>query len=1085
MSPKRPLAAMAAALLLFTPIFIFAQATDGNLVGSVYDPSGAGVPKAAVELENVATGVKSATATDTAGQYRFLNVPVGLYHLTVSAPGFTSSKLANIQVSLNANTTRNIALSVGAVTTTVEVVESNVAIDTTTAQIANSYQARQATDLPLAANALGPLNLSLLSAGVASSGGLGLGEGPSIGGQRPRNNSFTIEGVDNNRKDVTGSNLRVPNESVAEMTILQNQFSAEFGHAGGGQFNIVVKGGGNQVHGAVYNYLQNRNLNAVDQENKRIGILENPRFDDNRLGGAVGGPVKKNKLFYFGNFEYNPFGLSGTQASAILGPTADGYNLLQGIQGLSRTNLDILKQYTPAAPRATDVSIVRGVRIPTGELPITIPTFANTYNAVASADYHISDRDQLRGRFLVNRQAGIDPTTSPALPSFTQGRRTRSYAVGLSEFHTFSPTLANELRLGYNRYNDSIPAGNFQYPGLDAFPNIFIEQDLNLQIGPFTDAPQSGVINTYQLIDNLNHTRGAHSWKFGVEGRKYIAPTNFVQRQRGDYNYSNLERYLLDLTPDVLAQRNLGGIPYSGNQINFYWFVQDSWRVRSNLTLNLGIRHEIKGIPEGDKLQALNASSSRAGLLDFRAPTRDNRMFSPRVGIAYSPDASGRTSFRAGFGISYDNNFDNFGTLSKPPQVESTIDDDVTRSDPGYLARGGIRPDRRPQALTAADALSLTSAYIPDQRLPYSIQWNFGIQRALGKDYTFEIRYLGTRGVRLFTQHRINVQETIAGPDDGLPTFLQRPSQADLDRLTRTLPALQAVSHFKREYAAAGLNEQPIVLFDARGNSVYHGMAAELTRRMSNNLLFKSAYTWSNNIDDSTADLFSTLLSPRRPQAFQNLRNERGPSFLDRRQRFTLAWIYDTPWYRASPNWFLKHVLGNYSVSGDYIAESGQPATVQSALDSNLNRDTAGDRAIVNPAGQDGVGSGVTALRNTAGAIVGYLANNTNARYIVAGAGVFPNAGRNTLRMPGINNWDLGLTKKFPIGEHKSFVVRAFFTNFFNHPQYIPGSLNTVIAKDSRTTRNHLNPGHALFNDATRVFSSNARLVQLVARFQF
>ncbi len=1060
-----------------------AQATDGNIVGTIYDSSRASIPDVEMELENTATGVKSRTRADAAGQYRFLNVLVGAYTLTATSQGFTQGRLANLEVMLNRTTTANLTLAVGAVATAVEVVEAVANIDTTTAQITNVYQSRQAIELPLASAGLGPLNLSLLSAGVASSGGLGLGEGPSVGGQRPRNNSFNIEGVDNNRKDVTGSNVRVPNEATAEVTILQNQFSAEFGHAGGGQFNTIIRGGTNAIHGAVYNYFANRNLNAVDEANARQGVLSNPRYDQNRLGASIGGPIRKNKLFYFGNFEYNPLGLASTPASATLTPTEEGYRLLGGIQGISRTNLDVLRQYANPAPRATGTTSVRGVRIPVGELPINIPSYTNTYNTVVSIDYHLSDRDQIRGRYLENRASGIDFVYAPNLPAFTQIRTTHSHALNLSEFHTFSASLTNELRLGYNRYKDNIPAGNFQFPGLDVFPNIQIEQDLNLQLGPFVNAPQSSVINTYQIIDNVNWTRGRHSWKFGAEGRKYIAPTNFIQRERGDYNYSNLERYVLDLTPDVLAERNLGGVPYSGNQINFYWFANDTIRLRPNLTLNLGIRHEYKGIPEGDKLWRLNAGSSRPGVIEFREPRPDKKMLAPRVGLAWSPGTSGLTSVRAGFGIAYDNYFDNFGTNNKPPQLESNVHDDVTRNDPGYLARGGIRPDRRPAALTPAEALASTAGYVPDQRLPYSIQWNLSLQRVFRKDNTVELRYLGTRGVRLFTQHRLNIQAPVTA-ERGLPTFLERPSPADLDRLTLTLPALQAQPFYVPRFAAVGFNRQPIIVFDSRGNSIYHGLAVEATRRFSNNLFFKTAYTWSKTIDDSTADLFSTLLSPRRPQDFQDMRSERARSFLDRAHRLSIAWIYETPWFRKDSNWFKRNLL-NLTVAGTYIAESPQYASVQSALDSNLNRDTAGDRSIVNPAGTDRVGSDVTALRNSAGQIVGYLANDRNARYIRAGLGAFPNGGRNTLPMRGINNWDLTIKKQFSITESKAFEFRAQFYNTFNHPQYTPGSLSTVAAVSSRGTRNHLIPGNALFNDPTRVYSSSPRFVQLAGRFTF
>ncbi len=1084
MRPLMTLGVLFALLSLFTAA-AFGQATDGNVVGVVSDSSGGAIPGATIELENLATGVKTITRTDAQGAYRFNNVPVGLYTLTASNSGFTTTKLERLAIELNKTATANLTLSVGSVATTVEVTEAAATLDTTTAQISTSYQSRQAIDLPISVLPLGAINMSLLSAGVASSGGVGLGEGPSVGGQRPRNNSFNVEGVDNNRKDVTGSNVRVPNEATQEVTILQNQFSAEFGHSGGGQFNTLIKSGGNEIHGSIYEYLQNRNLNAVDELYKRSGITSNPRYDQNRLGGTIGGPIIKNKLFYFGDFEYNPFGQASTPTASTYAPTAAGYSMLSSMSGLSKTNFDILKQYLPAAPVAESgyTTNVLGQDIPLGVLPISFPQYQNTYSWVASIDYNVSDRDQIRGRYIDQKTTGIDPLTSPNLPAFSNNRSTTSKLFNTSWFHTFSPSITNEMRAGYNRYNDNIPVGDYAYPGLDVFPNITIEDDLFLQLGPFPEGPQSSVINTYQVIENLNVNKGRHALKFGAEGRKYIAPNNFVQRSRGDYGYSTVERYLLDLTPDKLAQRNLGGVPYSGNQVNFYWFANDNFRLRQNLTINLGVRYEYKGIPAGDKLQVLNATSSRAGFLEFREPRAQKYNFAPRVGIAWSPGRSGLTSIRAGFGVSYDNLFDNFGTLSKPVQLENTIDDDITQNNPGYLANGGINPSRRPAAISPADAIAFTSTYVPDQKLPYTLSWNFGVQRVFARDYTLEVRYLGTRGVHLFVQDVINRVPLVTG-SSFLPTYMSRPSQSELDSLSLTLDQLNSGSKLLPNWVAAGY-ESPITVFNSRGNNIYHGLATELTRRFSNGLMFKGAYTWSKNIDDSTADLFSTLLSPRRPEDNQNWRAERGRSFLDRTHRLTFSLIYDTPFFSKSDNWFAKNVVGNWTVSPIYTVESPQYATVQSGTDSNLNGDSAGDRVIVNPAGTDKTGSGVTPLANSAGDVVGYLATNPNARYIVAGQGALATGGRNTLPLRGINNWDLTVAKKFSLSETKRIEIRGAFFNVFNHAQYIPGSLNTVQAISSSDTRSHLIPGNPIFNDPTQVYASNSRTIQVIARFVF
>ena len=263
-------------------------------------------------------------------------------------------------------------------------------------------------------------------------------------------------------------------------------------------------------------------------------------------------------------------------------------------------------------------------------------------------------------------------------------------------------------------------------------------------------------------------------------------------------------------------------------------------------------------------------------------------------------------------------------------------------------------------------------------------------------------------------------------------------------------------------------------------------MQTELTRRYASGLLWKAAYTWSKTIDDSTADLFSTILSPRRPQSFQDMRSERSQSFLDRRHRFSFSWVYDAGWFKGDSSWALKNLVGNWNISGVYIYESPQYVTVQSGVDSNLNGDAAGDRAVINIAGDPNLGSGVEALLNSNGDTVGYLALNPNAKYIVAGRGVHPNAGRQTIPTRPINNWDLALRKQFNMTEHMQFQVGAVASNVFNHAQYVPGSVNTVasIGTDA-VDRRFAIPGSPIFMDPTQVFSSSPRSLQIMARFIF
>jgi hypothetical protein len=1080
-------------LCVFT-VLVFAQATDGTLVGIVTDQSGAGVPNATVNVQNVATGIQLNVKTGTGGEYRFNNIAVGRYNLTVNAAGFSAGTLNNIQVILNQTATANVTVQVGAVATTVEVSDAAATIDTTTAQIQSNYTAQESRYLPMtslgaAGTNLGVINLSLLSAGIASAGGIGAGTGPAVGGQRPRNNNFTIEGVDNNDKVLTGNVVYLSNEATETFTLLQNQFSAEFGHSSGGQFNIGVKSGTNQMHGSIYEYFQNRNLNAQDQTLVNQGIYSNPRFDQNRLGATIGGPIIKNKWFYFGNFEYQPLGRASSPGSPVYAPTQAGYAALAGLPGVSQTNLNILKQFVPAAATADQGTIdVAGRAIPIGTIPISAPNFTNQYEWVVSSDYNVSEKDQVKFRYVNNRIDQID--NQAQLPVFYTTRPIRLQLASLNEFHNFSPNVTNELRLGYNRKSDNIVVPDFKYPGLDVFPNITVDDLDSLDIGPHDEAPQYTIVNTYQLVDNLSWNKGRHSFKFGFDGRKLIAPQQFTQRARGDYHYSTLDLWLRDISPDVQAERSLGSPTYYGDQVATYFFAQDSWKIKPNVTLDLGVRYEYTTVPYGERSQSLNALASVPGLITFGEPQPMKNAWAPRIGLAWSPGTSGNTSVRAGFGMAYDVLFDNIGTLALPPQFSTTVDTDLSAAIPGYLAKGGIVPSfSASSALSVADARALTSNYIPDQRLPQSIQWNFGVQHVFKKDYTVEVRYLGNRGVHLITQNQLNKVSRVT-PTRYLPTYLQMPSVGQLSALPVVLSDLTATSN--NAWAPYGF-QSTITSYLPRGNSSYNGLAIQLNKRFSQGLQFVGSYTWSHMIADSDAEFYSTVLSPRRPQDFANWRAERGASAFDRRQRFTYSAVWDTPWLKHNSNWFLKNIAGNFLVTGTYTAESPEYATVQTNQDANLNGDAV-DRAILNVGGVAGTGSNVNPVNRLGQVVkmgdpttVAYIATNPNAQYILAGQGALSTVGKNTLPTKGINNFDVSVVKRFQIREAKSFEFSASAINLFNHPQFVPGAIDFAYPIDThaQTGRNFLIPGTSTFNDFSQAYSNNPRNILLSARFLF
>ena len=1096
-------------LISLLPVAVWGQAISGDIVGTVRDSSGAVVADATVDATQISTNLKSTTKTNSTGEFHFVNLPAGRYTILVTTAGLKGG--SEVEVKLNQTATANITASVAGSATTVEVSGAVATIDTTTPQIQSTFESKQAQDIPWASNnsGSGVLNLSLLDAGVASGGGIGAGTGPSVSGQRPRNNNFTIEGVDNNDKSTTGPLVQVPNDAVDQFTVLQNQFAPEFGHSSGGQFNQTIKSGSNQFHGRLYEYFENKDLNAIDTRNALAQIANgetpfNPRYDNNRWGGQVGGPIIKNRLFFFDNAQYNSLGQAGTTGTAIA-PTASGYAMLSSLYPGSN-NLAVMQKYVPAASSQSGficaVPLPDGVNCPAGQLTVPAgnlsfsgPSYFNTFTNTASIDFNISSADQLRFRYVYEKQNGID--TAAQIPAFWQTIPYRYHTVALSEYHTFTPSLTNEFRFGFNRFFNTTPSGPFTFGSFD-FPNITLNDLSGLNIGPDSNAPQETIQNTYQGVDNVSWVKGKHNFKFGAEYREYITPQSFTQRVRGDYQYSSTALFAEDQAPDVFGERSAGNIIYHGNQQAVYLYGNDEWRITPNLSLNLGLRYELTTVPLAQsEFQPLNAISDVPGLITFGAPQKQTKNFAPRVGFAYSPGSSGDTSIRGGFSMAYDVLYDNLGILSLPPQLSQTCDignPACNYSQNAFLANGGMPAILLP-ITDPATARGLTAAFDPNQKLPYSETWTLGIQHTFAKKYVAEVRYVGTRGIHLPVQQRMNIASGVT-PSNALPTYLSAPTQAQLDALPNTLDGPgglldqsafygNGTGGFVPAYFNAGFYSD-LVSFQPWGASRYNGLQTQLSRSFTNGLQFQAAWTWSHNFDNSTADVFSTYLTPRRSQDFQCYSCEWSTSALDRRHRVTLEAIYDLPFLKNA-NWFMKNVVGNWEFVPVYTFESPEMATVQSGVDANLNGDSAGDRTIYNPAGIPNTGSGVTPLLNSSGYTVAYLANNPNAQYITASYGALANAPRNTLAMPHINNWDMSVVKRFNITERQSVEFQAQALNIFNHPQFTPGYINDIasLGQSGSLIRTILLPDNANFNQPNLVFSSNPRTMTLVLKYIF
>jgi hypothetical protein len=1080
--------------LLVCPSLVRAQAISGDVTGTVLDSSGAAIPGATVTAVNDATGVKTTALTNDNGVYRLTNLLVGTYTITGSASGFASDTLKNVELTLNTVVTANLKLAVGSTATTVEVTAGAVAIDTTTAQLQTTFGTQQVQELPQTAQGSGIYNLSLLGAGVSSQGGVGQGMGPAIAGQRPDNNQFNLDGVSNQNYFNPGPLDFVSNEAVAEFTLLQNQFAPEFGGGSGGIFNAVVKSGTNTIHGSIYEYLQNRNLNAVNSLDWTQGLTSNPRFDNNRLGATIGGPIIKNKLFYFGNFEYNPIGQASVPGAPLYAPTAAGYSMLSNIAGLSSANLQTFQKYVPAAP-ANDQGFINvlGSQIPIGSISFLSPNYTNNYDAIVSIDYNMSDKDQIRGRWIYNKSEGNTAGLGNT-PAFNVIVPNNNYMYNLSEFHNFSPTLQNEFRTSFSRNVNSEGVPPITFPGLSVFPVITIDQLNGLTLGP--TGPSGSTQNLFQAQDNVTKVIGRNTIKFGGSFIDMISTNYFIQRVLGNYEYSSLSLYLQDLSPDVLGERSAGATSYPVGFLQSAAFVNDDFRIRPNLTLNFGLRYEYVTAPVASRYQEYSSPANVYGGITFGRPYYSPTDFAPRFGFAYSPGTDGTWSIRGGFSKAYDLTYSNLTANAAPPYFQQTNDVNLNVQTPGFLASGGLPGSAVPLPTTPAAALGVVGSYTFGGQRPYALTWTMGVQHVFKKNYTFEARYVGTRGLHLWNQSRLNIYPLVS-PSNYIPTFFTMPSAATLASLNKTLGDVEnyivpgGTPDFPQNSLATLGSQANITSYAPQANSLYNGLALQLNRRFSNGLSFIAAYTWSHLEDDATATNFSTYLTPRRAQDYQDLKADWSNSALDHRQRFTFSPIYDFMPFKNG-NWFMKNLVGNWTISGTYTYETPEYATAQSGIDSNLNNDSAGDRAIINVAGNGSLGTGVTAY-NSAGQVVvmgdpttvAYVANSTNARYVTAGSGALANGGRNTFPLKPIDNIDLGLKKRFSITERFSFDIGAQFYNIFNHAQYTGGSVDDIGSFGFIGARNDLVPSDPLFGNFTQFYSSNSRTIQIFAHFTF
>jgi len=1135
------------ALVLSMPMA--AQRITGTLRGQVLDPSGAAVPDAQVTATNQETGVSVKITATSAGTYSFPSLIPGLYKVEVEAKGFKSFVKTDVNVVANQDNVADAHVDLGVATEVVEVSGGSVAIQTTSSELNNTFDSR-AMDLPNGAGTLNgsPLNLAVLAPNVVAQPGGVTGIGGSVGGTRPRDNNFTVDGVDDNNLGVTGNNSTVIPDAVGEFNLTTNQFSAEYGHSAGGQFSLVTKTGTNSWHGSGEWYNQNRNYNSLDNLTKgsilNKSLPGQPAFDNNRFGGTAGGPIIKSKLFVFGAYEYTTLHGQGAP-TAFTAPTAAGMTTLQA-QAADSAVTDLLKNFPIAPGKIQDASkypLVNGIPVEIGNITIFSPVFQREHDVQTNVDYTMG-RHQFGARFLLNQENFILPVNSTQA-IFNQAEPIHNRKIALNDVWTINSTLVNDLRLQYS------------YFSLDTLnPCTTCPQDITINdllggvtVGPGDNTTQKQ--NTYQVADTFSWSKGKHTFKFGGQYNHFIYPQFFLPRSNSDNQYKTANAFINDLRPDNPGRtlRNAGTGSFLGTQSLFSWFVQDDFKVTPRLTVNLGLRYEYWTNPVGSSTQTLNAISNAPGVITFGDPKTDKNNFAPRVGFAYDPRGNGKTSIRGGFGISYDVKFQNFASITLPPQLQSELDPNsactlapkpgwcTTPGNAGFLQLGGL-PQTYVPPTGQAGARALTTSFIDDTVMPKILTWSLGVQHELARNTSVEVRYLGTRGLELPVQFRRNRESAFDAGIVPLPTFF---SASDIPTsFTASTPTDTPFNNFNSNiysqlpcttgggicpFTANVTSDPPF------GSSIYHAGSVNFTQRARHGLTFNANYTYAHTIDNSTNEFFTSLLNPRRAQDTNRINEDRGNSDLDVRHKFALSLIYQVPNVKSDSRW-VKTLVNGFNIGSVFLAQTGQPVTLQSGgVDSNGNGDSAGDRASVNPLVSGNIGSdvfpvceataftgsghpvgsvyvGSTSVTNTTTTngcalnsnpnttvnpfgfdpAIGYTPVSASAKYLITGPGARSNLGRNSFTGPGFGVLNLAVGKDFHFTEGKYLQAKVNIFNVLKHPNFALSNGNvfsTTGVTTATTTPGYVIPTDSNFLAASTLFSGGFRSMTLGLKFVF
>jgi hypothetical protein len=1040
-----------------------AQVVGGTILGTITDGSGAVVPHASITIRNLASGVIRTVKTDSVGFYTAPNLLPSKYEVTASAAGFAASVMPEVTLTVGNQLVLNFTLNVGQVTEVVRVSEDAPTIDLASSSIGAVVDGTTIRELPL--NGRSWTDLATLQPGAlavetqspftagSNRGNRGFENEVAINGARPQQNNYRLDGIsiedfaNGGSGSVLGGNLGV--DAIEEFSVLSSNVSAEYGRSAGGIINAVTRSGTNQFHGSGYEFLRNSALDAANFFDNAGGI-QKPSFKRNQFGGSAGGPIHKDKIFIFGDYEgirqsegiAYPVSVPSDAARSGLLTYSDPSKFPSGCTPTGVTNQckvtvdPAVQKYLPFWHTATSA---------TSDPNIGAYTFAgqqvvNEDFFTIRADYKMSDKDTLAATYLRD----IAPYNAPdALDAVLINSATRRQVATLEETHVFSSQIVNAFRLGYSRAvtdNDNgftaiNPLSND--PSLAALPGQFASAVTVPGLTGFTGGVNGNSRYQYhwnsdQLYDDAFYTRGTHSLKFGVGFERIQLNQSVQSDQSGGFFFGSLAGFLSNQPtrfeiglPNSVDERGI-------RQSVLGLYVQDDWHWRPNLTVNLGLRWEMATVPTEvhnaiANLQSLTDPAQRIGSPIFSNPTLHN--FEPRLGLAWDPFHDGKTAVRGSFGM--------FDVLPLPYQFSLLL----SKQGPFYqhgTARNLPQGSFYTGALPLLGASSFEGVYIdPHPHRNYVMQWNLNVERELTNNLSATLAYVGSHGVH------------------------QAFRSDDFDMV---LPTKTPYGYLWPSPVGSGTvlntNFGQIGGITYGGSSSYDALLAGVTKRMGHGLEFQGSFTWGKSIDNSSGtiagDTFSNALSSLH---WYDLSLSRGLSDFDIRRTVVISatWQVPEPKFVSGPaSW----VSSGWELGAIFKANDGVPFTPTFGTDGDpLGLGSSdpwafpsrlagpGCQSLVNPGNPNNYIKTQCFAVPTAPNLAFYNANcdpafgSTNPQdstYLQC-FNLRGNAGRNILIGPGLVNLDFSIFKNNrvkKISENFNVQFRAEFFNILNHANF-------------------------------------------------